>query len=257
MRFCRQQLNIAFTLLELVVVIAIISILAAFLFPIFGSTKQRSNQTISLNNLKQWGVALNRSLGDNNGLMPSDGQGSSSIKLYDTNAWFNRLPPYIDEKPLSDPYYVTNPPKPGNRSVWINPAVPKDDGMQYVKPPQKFLFCYSMNYFLSNSAEPTQPISRIEYTSTTVFMAEKNDDFANCNPKYIKAYFGSDAPGAAETDKNNAAHFLFCDGHVELIKRAIFDPNFSPNTNDNPSSINTTNINTHFTFIPYPGAKSS
>lgn len=255
MRINRKKSNSGFTLLELVVVIAIISILAAFLFPLFASTRQRANQSISLNNLKQWGVALNRSLGDNNGLMPSDGQGSTSIKLNDLNAWFNRLPPYIDEKPLSDPFYATNPPKPGDRSVWINPAVPKDDGMKYIKPPQQFLFCYAMNYFLSNSKEPTQPISRIERPSATVFMAEKNDEFANCNPKYIKAYFGAGDPAY---DKNNAAHFLFCDGHVDLIKRANFDPNLiTVNSEEEPNPINNKFLNKNFTFVPYVGATSS
>lgn len=254
MRINRKQPHRAFTLLELVVVIAIISILAAFLFPLYASARQRANQSISLNNLKQWGVALNRSLSDNNGMMPSDGQGSTSIKLDDLNAWFNRLPPYIDEKPLSDPYYITNPPKPGVRSVWVNPAVPKDDGMKYVKPPQQFLFCYSMNYFLSNSKEPMQPITRIELPSATVFMAEKNDEFANCNPKYIKAYFGSGDPSY---DKNNAAHFLFCDGHVDLIKRANFDPNFiTKDSEEDPNPINTKFLNKSFTFVPYVGASS-
>ncbi len=252
MRINRKQTQDGFTLIELLVVIVIISILAAFLFPIFGSSRQRAKQTISMNNLKQWGVAFNRSLGDNNGYLPSDGQGSTSIKLTDTTSWFNRLPPYIDEKPLSDPFYATNPPMPGNRSVWINPAVPNDDGMKYVKPPDKFLFCYAMNYFLYSGQEKTpdhtQPLSRIESPSATVFMAEKNDNFANCNPKYIKAYFGSNAPGAADTDKNNAAHFLFCDGHVELIKRAVFS---------DPAAINNITIDPHFTFVPFYKATSS
>ena len=254
MRSNRKQPQDGFTLIELLVVIAIVSVLAAFLFPIVASSREKSNQTISLSNLKQWGVALTRSISDNNGFMPSDGQGFTSINRNDTDAWFNRLPPYIEEKPLSDGYYDTNPPTPGNRSVWVNPAVPKVDAvMKYIQPPQKFLFCYSMNYFLSNSKEHTQPISRIEYPSATVFMAEKNDDYAVCNPTKIRAYFG---PGNPLTDQNNAANFLFCDGHVELIKRSVFDPNFAPDTEDNPSPTNNTNLNQHFTFIPYRGASS-
>jgi prepilin-type N-terminal cleavage/methylation domain-containing protein/prepilin-type processing-associated H-X9-DG protein len=250
MRINRKHSPRAFTLIELLVVITIIAVLAAFLFPVFGSIRQRSKQNISINNLKQWGVALNRSLGDYNGYLPDDGQlNFSSIKLTDSKSWFNRLPPYIDEKPLSDPFYATNPPKPGDRSVWVNPAVPKDDGMQYVKPPNQFLFCYAMNAWLYNGQEKTpdhtQPLSRIEYPSATVFMAEKNDGFANCVPSKIKAYFG---PGNPSTDMNNAAHFLFCDGHVELIKRSVF--------NDASATDNVT-IDPHFTFIPFLGADSS
>lgn len=262
MRITRNTTQCAFTLIELLVVITIISVLAAFLFPIFGSIKQRSKQSISMNNLKQWGVALNRSLGDYNGFLPDDGQGSTSIKIAEPKSWFNRLPPYIDEKPLSDSSYTTNPPKPGDRSVWINPAVPKDDGMKYINPPNKFLFCYSMNAYLYTKEENpdgedhTQPISRIEYPSATVFMSEKNDGYANCVPSKIKAYFGSGNP---TTDMNNAAHFLFCDGHVELVKRSVFFSHPSK-----PSSLyggaddkDKNPIDPNFTFIPFVGADSS
>ena len=250
MRTHRNKTRSGFTLIELLVVITIIAVLAAFIIPVFGSIRQSSKQSISMNNLKQWGVALNRSLADNNGYLPDDGQlNFSTIKIDEPKSWFNRLPPYIDEKPLSDSSYTTNPPKPGDRSVWINPAVPKDDGMQYVKPPKKFLFCYAMNAWLYNGQEETpdhtQPLSRIEYPSATVFMAEKNDGFANCTPTKIKAYFGSGDPSS---DMNNAAHFLFCDGHVELIKRAVFA---------DPSATDNINLDTHFTFVPFYKATSS
>lgn len=251
MRINRNNTASAFTLIELLVVITIIAVLAALLFPVINNIRQRSKQSVSMNNLKQWGVALNRSLADNNGFLPDDGQGSTSIKIAEPKSWFNRLPPYIDEKPLSDPFYATNPPKPGDRSVWVNPAVPKDDGMKYVKPPNEFLFCYAMNAYLYSSKENpngkdhTQPLSRVEYPSATVFMSEKGDGFANCVPKYIKAYFGAGDP---TYDKNNAAHFLFCDGHVELIKRAVFE---------DASATDNVTIDPHFTFIPFLGAESS
>src|SRR5262245_31746906 len=102
----------AFTLLELLVVIAIIALLSALLYTAIGSSSKKAKAAASLNNLKQWGGALKLSLADNDGRMPFDGMNSSGLAIEDPDAWFNRLPPYFKEKPLSDPYYQSKPPRP-------------------------------------------------------------------------------------------------------------------------------------------------
>ena len=60
----------AFTLVELLVVSAIISILAALLLPALTRAKQRALQTLDINNLKQLGVALNLVTSDNQDQLP-------------------------------------------------------------------------------------------------------------------------------------------------------------------------------------------
>ena len=241
----------AFTLIELLVVIAIIAILATLLFTVLGGARQKTNQTTSLNNLKQWGTALNSSLREFNGEMPSRGTTGGALRLDDTDAWFNRLPRYLNERSLNNPELSEKPPRPGDRSVWINPAVPKEEGDKFVSPPTRFLFCYGMNEYLSSTAEPTQPISRIERPSATVFMSEKADDKPISVATEIKAYFGAGDP---MKDPKNGAHFLYCDGHVELRKREDFDPDLMHGTVDNPGPTDLSNLNRYFTFIPYPGA---
>ena len=47
-----------FTLVELLIVIAIIALLAAILFPIFGAAKAASRRTACISNLRQIGIAL-------------------------------------------------------------------------------------------------------------------------------------------------------------------------------------------------------
>jgi prepilin-type N-terminal cleavage/methylation domain-containing protein len=66
----RMHQRRAFTLIELLVVIAIIAILAALLLPALASAKKSGYRTVDLNNLKQFGVAVNLVASDNNDIMP-------------------------------------------------------------------------------------------------------------------------------------------------------------------------------------------
>lgn len=59
-----------FTIIELLVVMAIIAILAAMLFPVFSSAREKARQTACSSNLHQIGVAFGMYLQDNNEKMP-------------------------------------------------------------------------------------------------------------------------------------------------------------------------------------------
>ena len=56
----------AFTLLELLIVIAIIAILAAMLLPVLGQARLRSETTVCINNMRELGLAVPMYAADNN-----------------------------------------------------------------------------------------------------------------------------------------------------------------------------------------------
>src|SRR5690625_7766732 len=61
----------AFTLIELLTVIAIIGILAAILIPVVGAVRERARSAVCQSNLRQWHTALLLFVEDNGGRMPN------------------------------------------------------------------------------------------------------------------------------------------------------------------------------------------
>jgi len=101
------------------VVIAIIAILAAILFPVFAQAKAAAKKTQSLNNVKQIGTALHLYIGDADDVTPStyviDGQG---VDIYQT------FQPYIKNMDIFfSPEWQKNVPSGTNScNNWSTPA---------------------------------------------------------------------------------------------------------------------------------------
>jgi len=61
----------AFTLIEILVVMAILAIIAAILFPVFSRAKAAAKKTACISNLKQMGQAILMYMGDNDDIFPN------------------------------------------------------------------------------------------------------------------------------------------------------------------------------------------
>lgn len=66
-----RQRRAGFTLVELLVVVAIIALLAAILFPVFGRAREKAHQATCLSNMHQLGLALSMYVDDYGGLYPT------------------------------------------------------------------------------------------------------------------------------------------------------------------------------------------
>jgi prepilin-type N-terminal cleavage/methylation domain-containing protein/prepilin-type processing-associated H-X9-DG protein len=81
----------AFTLIEILVVIAIISVLAALLFPVFARARENARRARCQSNLKQIGLGFSQYVQDHDGRYPG---GAYRIPSYKPIGWAQVIHPY-------------------------------------------------------------------------------------------------------------------------------------------------------------------
>jgi prepilin-type processing-associated H-X9-DG protein len=128
------------SIIELLVIIAVIAVLAGMLFPIFGTAKRTSHRAQCASNLKQFAIAFNLYANDWNGYWPCPG-GLAGDWTYWSQSGKGGLNPYVRQQ--------------GNQSIWCCPSMPKWPSRY---PPRS----YTMNSYLRQD-----PLGRtdIEYPS--------------------------------------------------------------------------------------------
>src|ERR1700692_1476345 len=130
--------TLAFTLVELLVVTAIIAILASLLLPALTRARSKAGDTQAVSNLRQWGITCHQYADDNRDYLPRRGQGVKPLDQIDRpEDWFNALPPYLSVPPYQQLYTNRQRLKAGAPSVYVCPLAP-DPGSNHFLP-------YAMN----------------------------------------------------------------------------------------------------------------
>ena len=192
----------AFTLIELLVVIAIIAILAALLLPALNRAKQKAKSAYCLNNLKQWGLATQIYVADNNDFLPPEGFGSPTTPAQLTNGWYFHLPQATGIPVYRDLPWRTNAAMPLGQSVWICPANPRrSSGFN--------LFHYCLNEEHDGTGELDHPVklSSIRRTEAVVWLFDSKNIPGVGPANFVHTNLHS-----------GGAQFTFLDGHARRFK---------------------------------------
>jgi prepilin-type N-terminal cleavage/methylation domain-containing protein len=196
----------AFTLVELLVTIAIIAVLAALLLPALSGAKARAQQTDCVGNLRQWGLAFRMYADDNEDFLPRRGQGVQVLTRIDRpEDWFNNLPYYFGLQSYETMTLNNLKPAAHSKSIFICP-IAEDPGAPYFLP-------YGMNMNLCPWNLPRQTkFAEVSQPDSVVAMADA--------PGPYSATYPSTQPYGLIARHNSKVNLMFLSGRVQSFAGA-------------------------------------
>lgn len=91
----------AVSLVEVLIVVGIVLLLFAMLFPGLAHARESARRVMCANNLRQWGVAALAYRHDYDGYLPAEGT-YQNHGVERSGTWYNELPLYLDLPPYKD-----------------------------------------------------------------------------------------------------------------------------------------------------------
>jgi prepilin-type processing-associated H-X9-DG protein/prepilin-type N-terminal cleavage/methylation domain-containing protein len=213
---CNHQ-NSGLTLLELLVVIAVVGILAALLFPVLAQSKRKAQQVQCVSNLHQQGIALQSFLTNNHGYPVIDARITADIP----GTWKRQLETggFDVSKPVTNYFEVGVWRCPSARwGAWFHPGDTADyysyncDGVEPY-PISSEPNALGLRGTLSKS-QGFVPVGESEVVSPGAMMAI-GDGFDGGLIFYRGALNYFESRGFALSRHQGKANVAFCDGHVE------------------------------------------
>jgi prepilin-type processing-associated H-X9-DG protein/prepilin-type N-terminal cleavage/methylation domain-containing protein len=183
----------AFSLIELLVVLSVITVLAAMLTPVVSSTVAQARTSKCLQQLRQIGVAVNLYANDNAGEFPAS-RHQGVLK-----SWVQVLQPYAGGKILY--------------------RCPEDPNLKRDRS-------YALNDLLTAGAAPGANFTRrqnIPEASQTIYLAETQANYVTSDHFHFGGEEGAASPEsfiaqvAAERHRGSA-NYLFADGHAAPLQ---------------------------------------
>lgn len=184
---------------EVLSLLVLVLLAVAVVLPYFQYRARAAKRSASLQNLRQWGIALNLYLVESDNSLPASGTGPD-----DARAWFNTLPVYLSLKPLSGQTRESVL----EVGLWTDPAARVD-----APGGPETAVTYGMNAWLHPHPDKAPcRIYEVEDPTATFFLLATEPGRLRVLPGQI-AY----RHGVATPKSKSRSQALFCDGHVEEI----------------------------------------
>ena len=187
-----------FTLIELIVVLAVIAALGAILLPIFAGQREKARRSSCQSNLKQIGLGMMQYCRDYDENFPRHTHEPNTF------VWQQILQPYVKSVAIFVCPSNLASRLPVNSAIWpgVYPEIPRS---------------YGLNHRVSY-AERQVSISEIKSPARKIMVAESRSS----SPDYGSSWWSSWSDGSRWVEgfagHLGTANYLFADGHVKTIK---------------------------------------
>lgn len=189
----------AFTLIELLTVIAVIGVLAGILIPVVGAVRDKASATKCLGNMRQVGAACLLYLADQKGRLPSSGHERNPDGT--SRSWQDTLETYL-----------------GPQFLGRCPA----------RPDHPSEITYGWNDFLTEPSGPSAgrgiPLGACRQPSATLMLGELTDEGISDHLHLRRFPRGVTINGFRQEVRvdvhGGGSNYLFVDGHVATLSTA-------------------------------------
>lgn len=194
----------AFTLVELLVVIAVLGILAAILIPVVARVRASARSTHCVSNLQQLGRAFTLHAEDHRGCLPAPVAATGEIV-----PWYAAIQPYTGSPWTGDFAQLAAV---FSCPTWsdLDARVPAPDDIGYaMSAVLGATYAPTRPVALSSITEPSRTVLVLELSGSDSIVFPRADD-----PSGFAAWYCSHHDGQGCDRHGGGANYLFADGHV-------------------------------------------
>jgi len=230
------RVRAAFTLLELLVIIAVIAVLVAFLLPTLGRAREKARRVQCISQQKQWAMAFRMYADDNDEMIPREGYerlGGVALNNWiqvkgkiisgsttdSADVWYNALPEYVGV-----PTAASYAPVDKHRDFYSSSSLfhcPTAKLPGYVTRPTYLLAIFSVamnSQLIEFPRYPTISFTELrdEEARTVIFLDNLLEGEKKVHPAQENDNLGQPASYADRFSArhSNGGNLAFADGHV-------------------------------------------